>query len=352
MTKIDYRQIKHVPLLKPRCAVCIFLDQGSGSTYSSNAIALLQAKGYGHYLLFDANNHVSYDDTLEKLVFEGNYLWTSVSNGDNGLVAMLSNDSSNSDNDILAFGVISEDADFDFDLFVYVREPEYDDNTGEPTGSYTEGLVSLKPENDDIFIDVLYMLLVVPTNTGPSVVYASKQTMTGESGFVWRLYINNAALEAREHSVRHLDDVVLSSLANGQVLAYNALTGKWENTTPGGASSLPIFLHTANSTVNTSTTTITFPSAARGTRMISVSADIGIAFAVDNLFDNYLWIKNTGSSEIDVTVNSVTQAGSSVAHVYLPADGISIPKGCVCEIGIIVNADGAFITSRSDMSTT
>ena len=340
------------PAPKPRCAVCLFLDQGSGNTYRDNAVSLLEGKGYEHYILIDANDHISYDNTLGKFQFEGNEIWTHVSSGDSGLDAMLSNDSSNSANDRLAFGVISGDTDFDFDLFGFFREPEYDDNTGEPTGGYTEGIAPIRPENDEMFGEVLYQLLVVQNNTYPSVICCRKRTMAGEHGIIFYLSIGNAALEDRLNSIRYLDDVSLSSLANGQVLTYNAATGKWENSTPGGGSASPVIVHTANSTVSTSTATITFASDARRSQMISVSADIGIAFAVENLSDNYLWIKNTGSSDIDVTINSVTHAGSSVAHVYLPADGISIPKGGVCEIGIIVNADGAFITSRSDMSTT
>ncbi|MBQ3734353.1 MAG: hypothetical protein II859_10370 [Bacteroidales bacterium] len=108
--------------------------------------------------------------------------------------------------------------------------------------------------------------------------------------------------------------------------------------------------HTANTTVSTSTTTITFTADQRCSKMITVSADLGVTFAVNNTTDNYLWIKNTGSAEVDITVSAVTSSGNNVANVYMPADGISIPAGKVVEIGIIVNADGAFITSRNDLA--
>lgn len=111
------------------------------------------------------------------------------------------------------------------------------------------------------------------------------------------------------------------------------------------------FTHTANTTVSTSTKTITYAAGTRGSQMISISADLALTFAVNNLSDNYLWIKNTGSSEVDITISAVTKSGgTTVSNVYLPADGISIPAGKVCEIGIVVNADGAFITSRNDLS--
>jgi hypothetical protein len=108
--------------------------------------------------------------------------------------------------------------------------------------------------------------------------------------------------------------------------------------------------HTANTTVSTSTTTITFEASRRCSKMITVSADLGVTFVVNNAADNYLWIKNTGSSEVDITVSAVTSGGNNVANVYMPADGISVPAGKVVEIGIIVNADGAFITSRNDLT--
>lgn len=109
------------------------------------------------------------------------------------------------------------------------------------------------------------------------------------------------------------------------------------------------FTHTANQSVSGSVT-ITFAANQRGSQMITVSADIGITFDVRNLSDNYLWIKNTGSSEIDVTISSVVNDQTTVSNVYVPTDGISVPASGICEIGIVCNADGAFITSRSDLS--
>ena len=117
----------------------------------------------------------------------------------------------------------------------------------------------------------------------------------------------------------------------------------------GGGLSDYDFTHTANTTVSTSVT-ITYSADTRGSKMVSTAADLAVSFAVNNNSDNYLWVKNTGSSEIDITVSAVTHNSSSVSNVYMPSDGISVPAGHVCEIGIICNADGAFITSRNDLS--
>lgn len=84
--------------------------------------------------------------------------------------------------------------------------------------------------------------------------------------------------------------------------------------------------------------------------MVSTSADLSVDFAVNNSSDNYLWVRNTGASEIDITINSVTHNSGSVSNVYMPSDGISVPAGNVCEIGIVCNADGAFITTRNDLA--
>ncbi|MCR4964865.1 MAG: hypothetical protein K6A41_04335 [Bacteroidales bacterium] len=110
------------------------------------------------------------------------------------------------------------------------------------------------------------------------------------------------------------------------------------------------FKHTENTTVSDESVTITFAANTRGSQMITVSADIGITFAVNNFSDNYLWIANSGSAEIDVTVSAVTLDGTSVSDVYVPTDGITVPAGGVCELGIIANSDGAFITSRNDLA--
>lgn len=136
----------------------------------------------------------------------------------------------------------------------------------------------------------------------------------------------------------------------GKVLAVNSgATGvEWVNSSGGTADY--DFTHTSNTTVSTATTTITFAANQRCSQMITISSDLGISVVCNNLSDNYLWIKNTGSSEVDITINSFSLNGNTVSNVYMPSDGISVPAGNVCEIGIVCNADGAFITSRNDLA--
>lgn len=110
------------------------------------------------------------------------------------------------------------------------------------------------------------------------------------------------------------------------------------------------FAHQTNTTVSTSTHTVTFAANQRGSAMLTVSADLGLTIACNNGSDNYIWIKNTASAEVDITISSVTQNSTAVTNAYVPSDGISIPAGGLCEIGIVCNADGAFITTRNDLS--
>ena len=112
----------------------------------------------------------------------------------------------------------------------------------------------------------------------------------------------------------------------------------------------PNFTHTANTTVSDPTATITFPAYRRCTQMITVSADLGVTLEVNNQSDNYLWIKNNSNSDVDITITAVTHGGNSVSNIYMPADGIIVPANGVCEIGILVNTDGAFISSRNDLT--
>lgn len=110
------------------------------------------------------------------------------------------------------------------------------------------------------------------------------------------------------------------------------------------------FSHTPNSTVSGATCTVTFAANLRGSVMLTVSADLALTIACNNLSDNYIWIKNTGDAEVDILINEVTYGGNSVTDVYMPSDGIIVPAGNVCEIGIVCNRNGAFITSRNDLT--
>lgn len=158
----------------------------------------------------------------------------------------------------------------------------------------------------------------------------------------------DTALQAIQQSIP--DPLPTMTGKAGQVLAVNSNeTGtQWVPQSSGNAAAHD-FTHAANTSVSASAATVTFAANQRGSKMITVSADIDISFAVNNGSDNYLWVKNSGGAEIDVTVSAVTCGEYSVADVYMPSDGITVPAGGVCEIGVIVNADGCFITSRNDL---
>ena len=110
------------------------------------------------------------------------------------------------------------------------------------------------------------------------------------------------------------------------------------------------FTHTTNTTVSASTASVTVAANTRGTAKLTVSADLSLTIVCNNLSDNYIWIRNSGSAEVDIVIGSVQNNGSAVSNVYVPSDGITVPAGGLCEIGVICNADGAFITSRNDLT--
>ena len=110
------------------------------------------------------------------------------------------------------------------------------------------------------------------------------------------------------------------------------------------------FTHTANTTV-TSPFTFTCSANQRTTQMITTSANLTLSIDCSNSADNYLWVKNSEAADIDVVISTSYYMSNEVpaASIFLPSDGISVPAGGICEIGIIGNADGLFITSRSDL---
>lgn len=110
------------------------------------------------------------------------------------------------------------------------------------------------------------------------------------------------------------------------------------------------YTHTA-STFQSGTVAVTFAANQRCSVMYGASADLALAITCNNGADNYIWVQNTGTADIDITISSVTYNNSSLeaSKIFLPSDGITVPKGCVCEIGVLCNADGAFITARADL---
>ena len=139
----------------------------------------------------------------------------------------------------------------------------------------------------------------------------------------------------------------------GQVLTMNsgATAPEWQTPSSGGLTNYN-FTHTTNTTV-TSPFTFTCSANQRNSQMITTGANLTLNITCNNGADNYLWIKNSSSSvDIDIAIGTVTYNGTtlSASSIYLPSDGISVPKSGLCEIGIITNADGCIITTRSDLA--
>lgn len=121
----------------------------------------------------------------------------------------------------------------------------------------------------------------------------------------------------------------------------------------GGGTVSHDYTHSSVSVVSTSTTTVTFAANQKCTKYISVSNDIDIAFAVNNFASNYLWVINTSNNDIDVTFSLASNSTlGTILNYHMPEDPLTISAGKEAEIGIIVNADGAFITYRSDLVKT
>lgn len=141
--------------------------------------------------------------------------------------------------------------------------------------------------------------------------------------------------------------IAISNPTDGQTLVYNAASGKFENKNNTASHD---FTHTTNTTVSAGTATVTFAANTRGSAMLTISADLALTIVCNNISDNYIWIRNSGGAEADIVIGSVQNNGSAVSNVYVPSDGITVPAGGLCEIGVICNADGAFITSRNDLT--
>lgn len=108
------------------------------------------------------------------------------------------------------------------------------------------------------------------------------------------------------------------------------------------------FTHTANTTVSTSATKITFAANQRCSQMITVSADISLDITCNNLSDNYIWIKNNSSGDINVLIRDISMNGNpiSTSNIHIAGSKMAVEAGHIIELGIVCNADGAFVTSK------
>lgn len=146
----------------------------------------------------------------------------------------------------------------------------------------------------------------------------------------------------------------LTNNANKILAVNSSATGvEWITNSGGGGTVSHDYTHSSVSVVSTSTTTVTFAANQKCTKYISVSDDIDIAFAVNNFASNYLWVINTSNNDIDVTFSLASNSTlGTILNYHMPEDPLTISAGKEAEIGIIVNADGAFITYRSDLVKT
>ncbi len=162
--------------------------------------------------------------------------------------------------------------------------------------------------------------------------------------------VEDAVTKKHTHSNKtYLDKIPSSNGTNGQVLTSDGTSWSWQTPSSGGLTNYD-YTHTVSSGVS-GTVAVTFPANKRCSVMYGATADIALAITCNNGADNYIWVKNNGSAAIDITISSVTFNNTSLpaSKIFLPADGISVDKGCVCEIGVLCNADGAFITARGDL---
>lgn len=109
--------------------------------------------------------------------------------------------------------------------------------------------------------------------------------------------------------------------------------------------------HGNNMAVETNSVDVVFSGSRRNTKMLTASGNISMSIKIDSSYseDNILWVKNTGSSEIEITaeVYACEDGPDYVGQqTYLPSAGISVPAGHVCELKVIVTFNGAFITSN------
>lgn len=161
--------------------------------------------------------------------------------------------------------------------------------------------------------------------------------------------VEDAVSKKHTHSNKaYLDKIPSSNGTNGQVLTSDGTSWSWQ--TPSGGLTNYDYTH-IQSTFQSGTVAVTFAANQRCSVMYGASADLALAITCNNGADNYIWVQNTGTADIDITISSVTYNNSSLeaSKIFLPSDGITVPKGCVCEIGVLCNADGAFITARADL---
>lgn len=195
-------------------------------------------------------------------------------------------------------------------------------------------------------------------------------SITGADSAGWVELENSVA------AISDLTDVNLGTLANGNILQYDSSTSKWVNSpVPSGTVPAPTtadtylyspdgsnfgwasigsitghdYTHQPDSgTAVSGSQTITYAANIQGSKKITAGGNLILNFVVNNSANNLLWIENNTGSTVDIAINSVTKNNVLQTTIFRP-NGISVDDGYVCEIGIIVNVDGVFITYRNDL---
>lgn len=203
-------------------------------------------------------------------------------------------------------------------------------------------------------------------------------SLTGNAGKVMKVNSSETGVEwgNATAAISELTDVNLGTLANGDILQYNSSTLKWVNSPfPSGTVPSPTtddtclyspdgtifgwysissitrhdYKHQRVSFISVSgSQTITYIENTRGSQTIKAHGNLILDFIVNNGADNILWIINNAGSTIDIAIGSVI-SNNETKPVFLPENGIDVGDGYVCEIGVIVNIDGAYITVRNDL---
>lgn len=99
--------------------------------------------------------------------------------------------------------------------------------------------------------------------------------------------------------------------------------------------------------VASSPITITFDANQRGSKFIGVDGNTTININCNNTSENYIWVKNNGSSTATITIGDVslneTEYDTDDIHVFTTANNISITSGQIMELKIIATTEAAFI---------
>ena len=95
---------------------------------------------------------------------------------------------------------------------------------------------------------------------------------------------------------------------------------------------------------------VSFEAGQRNAILISATSNFTLTInAFGNSCDNYIWIQNDGSSQINVSL-SIYKNFMTINSKIGPSGGITIAAGKICELRVIVFDNVAFITPINNLS--